>query len=108
MKSSFPVTKAVGTAASLDTSGTSVTSSAYVEFVSSTGSAASAVQLHNSGVQPLKLAIGGAGAEVDTGIVVPVGMSILVPLRVAKAARLSLKSLGGTQSSGVITVSFFA
>ncbi len=108
MKSSFPITKPVGAAAALDTSGTNVTSSAYVQLLATTTSAASAMMLHNSGAQPLKLAIGGAGSEVDTGIVIPIAVTILVPCAVGNAKRLAVKSIGGTQSSGIVTVSFYA
>lgn len=109
MKGAIAIRKAVGKPGVLDTSGTNVTSGAYVTLVTAVNMTApcSAVQLHNSGAQPLKLAAGAAGSEVDTGIVIPLGVSILIPLELKAGVRLSLESLGGTQATGIVTVTFF-
>lgn len=98
-----------GMQSALDTSSTNVTSSAYVTLLTKANSSnpCSAIQFHNSGAQPLKVATGDAGSEVDTGVVIPLGVSILIPIEVKKSTRLSLKSMGGTQSSGIVTASFF-
>ncbi len=101
------VSHPVGTPAALDTSGTNVTASAWVTLIASETYACSALLLHNSGAQPLKVATGAGGSEVELGLVLPIGVSILVPVSTEKAVRLSLKSLGATQSSGIVTVSCF-
>lgn len=97
----------VPTAASIDTSSTNITAAAYVTFVASTSYACSAILIHNPGAQPIKMAIGAAASEVDTGLVIPIGVSAFIPAQIPKAKRLSLRSLGGTQSSGIITMSCF-
>ena len=107
MKGAIALRKPVPSPAALDTSSTNVSSSAYVEFVTSTTNPCSAMQLHNSGAQPLKLATGASGHEVDTGVVIPIGVSILIPIEIAKNTRLSLRSMGSTQSSGIVTATFF-
>lgn len=104
---SIGVRRSVGVPAALDTSSTSVTSSAYVTFIASTAFACSSVQLHNSGAQPIKIAVGAAGSEVDIGEVFPIGVSILVPEIISKGVRISVKSIGGTQSSGILTWACF-
>lgn len=110
MKGAIALRNPVGAPAALDTSSTNVTSSAYVQLIAalSMTSGCSAIALHNPGAQPLKLAKGGSGSEVDTGIVLPVGAAIIIPIELAKNTRLSLKSMGGTQSTGIVTCSFLA
>lgn len=101
--------KPVGTCGFLNTSSTNVTTSAWVTIVASTGSAFSAVLVSNSGASPLKLAVGSAGNEVDTGLALhPASQGgVMVPLNLAKNLRLSLEALGATQSSGYVTICFF-
>lgn len=91
----------------LDTSSTNVTSAAWVTFIASVSKAASGILLHNPGSQPIKIGIGAAAAETELGIVIPIGVSILIPVEIAKGARVSLRSMGATQSSGIITASLF-
>jgi hypothetical protein len=91
----------------LDTSGTNVTSAAWVTFLAAASNlwACSAVQIHNTGSQPIKLGFGAAAAETETGILFPIGVSILLPVQIAKGVRLSVRSMGATQSSGFLTMS---
>ena len=110
MKSALALRKPAQALALLDTGSTSVTSSAYVTILAKASNlaACSAICVTNAGAQPLKIALGYAAAEVDTGIVIPpAAYAILLPIEIPKGVRLSLKSLGGTQSSGVVTISFF-
>lgn len=101
--------KPVGTCGFLNTASTSVTTGAWVQIVSSTASAFSAVAVSNSGASPLKLAIGAASSEVDTGIAIHPGSSgtVILPLNSKAGVRLSLEALGATQSSGYVTICFF-
>lgn len=98
-----------GSAAALDTSGTSVTNAAYVQLqaAASMTAACSAIVISNSGAQPLTLASGGAGSEVDLGIVIPpLSEGLVIPLVLKKTTRMSVKSLGGTQSSGFVSIMY--
>lgn len=107
-QSSFPAAyNSVGAPVALDTSSTNITSAAWVELVASPAYACSAVLVHNSGSQPIKVGKGAAAAEVDAGLVLPIGVSAYVPFVVKKGQRLSLRSLGATQSTGIITLSCF-
>lgn len=101
------VSHAVLTPLVLDTSGTNVTNAAYVTFSAALTNACSAIQIHNTGAQPIKLATGAAASEVDTGVIFPIGVSILVPHLLPKGVRLSVRSMGSTQSTGLLIFSCF-
>lgn len=107
MKGSVALRMAVGAPSALNTASTNVTTGAWVELAAATTFACSGLLLHNSGAQPIKLGIGAASSEVDLGIVLPVGVAILVPQVVSKGSRISVRSIGATQSSGIITMSCF-
>lgn len=91
----------------LDTSSTNVTAGAWVTFVAAASMpyACSAVQIHNTGAQPIKVGVGADASETETGILFPVGVSVLLPVQLKKSVRLAVRSLGGTQSSGLLTMS---
>lgn len=105
----YPVVQGAG--AVLDTTGTNVTAIAFFTILTKANSkkACSGVCVTNGGSQPLMLAKGDAGSEADTGIIIPPGGGqVILPIEIPASTRLSLKSLGATQTSGVVTVSFFA
>lgn len=105
---SFPgAYNTVGSPVALDTSSTNITAGAWVELVASPAWACSAVLIHNSGAQPIKVGKGAAMSEVDAGLVFPIAVSAFVPFVVKKGQRLAVRSMGGTQSSGIITLSCF-
>lgn len=91
----------------LDTSGTNVTSGAWVTFLAAASNlyACSAIQIHNTGAQPIKMGKGAAASEVETGILFPIGVSVLLPVQLPKGVRLAVRSMGSTQSSGFLTMS---
>lgn len=89
----------------LDTSSSNVTSGAWVTFSAVNPYACSAIQIHNTGAQPIKMAKGAAAAETELGILFPIGVSILLPVQLPKGVRLSVRSMGATQSSGLLTFS---
>lgn len=91
----------------LDTSSTNVTNAAWVTFVAAASMtyACSAIQIHNTGAQPIKMGKGAAASEVETGILFPIGVSILLPVQLPKGVRLAVRSMGSTQSSGLLTFS---
>lgn len=103
------VRKPVGTPFVLDTSSTNVTSGAWVTFAAANTVlyACSAVLVHNPGTQPIKVGVGAAASEAELGLVLPVGVPTLVPVETKKGVRIAVRSMGGTQSSGIITWSCF-
>lgn len=107
MKSEISLRKPVGAPAVLDTSSTNITSGAWVEMIASLQYACSGILIHNSGAQPIRVGVGAAASEVNLGLVIPIGVSILVPVELARLSRVSLRSMGSTQSSGIITLSCF-
>ena len=109
MKSTIALRVPCGAAAALDTSVTNVASNAYavLQTAANMSSAASAVYVSNSGTQPIILATGAAASEVNTGIVIPpLCQGILIPIKLNTATRMSLKSLGGTQVAGFVSIMF--
>lgn len=105
----YPVKQGAG--AVLDTTGTNVTAVAFFTILTKANASKgySAICVTNGGSQPLMLAKGDAGSEVDTGIIIPPGGGqVIMPIEIPASTRLSLKSLGATQSAGVVTVCFFA
>jgi hypothetical protein len=109
MKGAVAIRGPVGSAAAIDTSSTSIGASAYVQIVAKTSSACSAVVVSNPGAQPLKIAVGSAGHEVDNGGVIPPGaINEMIPMEIPNGSRVTLKSLIGTQSSGIVCIGFLA
>lgn len=101
------VRNSVGVPVSIDTSSTNITSAAWVTFVATTAWPCSAIMVHNQGGQPIKIGVGAAAAEVDTGTVIPIGVSILLPIVIKKGVRLSLRSIGATQATGYISLACY-
>lgn len=108
MKGALALRKPIDTPAVLDTTGTPVTSGAYITLAAKATRkhAASAILIHNPGAQPLKVATGDAGSEVDTGLVIPINAVMIIPFEAPANTRLSVESVGATQSSGIITCTF--
>lgn len=90
----------------LDTSTTNVTSSAWVQLVASMPFACSSILIQNSGSSVLQMALGGSGAEVAIGLFVP-SQAWLLPVQFGKGQRVSLKSMGATQSTGTVSMTCF-
>lgn len=112
MKGALALRKPIvqGAAAVIDTSSTNIANNAYTQLLTAAQmlKAVSAIVVTNSGSQPLQLARGAAAAETDTGIIIPPGGGQLeLPVELVAGVRLSLKSLGAAQTSGIVTVSFF-
>lgn len=101
------IRRPVGLPDAMNTATSVVTATDWNTFDSSVGYACSAVLIHNSGSQPIKMGVGVSGSVVDTGLVFPINVSALVPIIIQRGSRLSLKSLGATQNSGIITQSCF-
>ncbi len=110
MKGALALRNPVGSPAVLNTGSTNVTNAAYVELITAANRTkpCDAILIHNPGAEPLKLAQGAAGSEVDLGFVIPIAVSVIVPMNLKAGVRLAVKSLGGTQSSGIVTCTFLA
>lgn len=109
MKGALALRKPLAPSAVLDTSVTGVGSS-YVGLVT-LSQACSAVVVANTGANPMKLAIGAPGVEVENGIVIPAGgTSQILPCEIPKNTRVSVKNAASTlttQSTGIVSVMFF-
>lgn len=87
-------------------SSTNVTTSAYVEMISSLSVNASGIFIFDSSGQTLLLGVGSAGNEVVYTLVEPGGNGF-VPLFIPKGSRVALKALSATASSGYFDITFF-
>lgn len=101
------VRNGVGIPQVLDTSVSNVTSAAWVTFIASPAYACSQIQVQNTGSSPLRIGAGAAAAEVDTGSYIPASSSVTLPVLFKKGVRLSLRSLGATQSTGLVVLSCY-
>jgi multisubunit Na+/H+ antiporter MnhC subunit len=107
-----------GTYARILFSATNVTASAYVTAVSSFSKAIKGIEVFNSGINPVVLAVGAASSEVDQ-IVIPGGGSaaytvpavgpaaVFHPIAVSQGQRLSVKALNSTNSAGELIINAF-
>ena len=83
---------------------TNVTDSAYVQLDSALDENSTYAEILDTSGALLKLAIGGAGAEVDILDIIPGGNG-LIPLKLCKGQRLSVKSVDTpTVSTGQLTI----
>jgi hypothetical protein len=92
--------------ARLDFSSTSVGAASYVQLVAATANACSRLRVFFSGNSGdgIILATGAGGGEVDQLYIPPGGSDTDYMLTVAASARISLKSLNGTNSTGLIII----
>lgn len=94
--------------ARLDASTTNITNAAYVQVLASTAAAANSLYINNATGQPLVLATGAAGSEVDQIYIPAGGWSNQYNLQIAASTRVSVKSLGTTASTGNFIISALA
>lgn len=92
--------------ARIDYSGTNVTTAAYVQLLASTSNTIGAIEIFDSSGQTLLLAVGAAASEVDQIYVIPGGNG-RIPITIANGARVSLKAVTGTASTGYIDATFY-
>lgn len=93
----------------IDTSSANITASAYRDVVTAANMsyAAQAVQVTNGTSGSIYLATGASGSEALTKYVIPPGINPIIPVPLAAATRVSVKSVAGTLSSGLVTFNFF-
>jgi len=99
-------TNSVGQFVRNDYTVTSVTTAAYTQLIASTSAAYSALEIFDSSGQTLKLAIGGAGSEVDQFLIFPGGNG-RIPFTVAAGSRISIRAVSATASAGEIDINFY-
>lgn len=86
---------------------TNVTTAAYVVLDTSLNSRVSHAEIFDSSGSILKLAVGGAGAEVDVIHIVPGGNG-RIPLVLSEGQRLSIKAVDATAATGHLIINFYA
>jgi hypothetical protein len=89
-----------------DYSSVNVTTSAYTQLVSSTGSSVSRMDIFDSSGQTLVLATGAAASEVDKFYIFPGGNG-QVPISIPSGTRISIKAISANATVGEIDINFF-
>lgn len=89
-----------------DYSTNNATTSAYLQIVASTTSAASVICIFDSSGQDLVLATGAAASEVDQIEIFPGGNGC-EPMSIAASTRLSVKAKSALANSGVLLVNLY-
>lgn len=89
-----------------DYTSTAVTTAAYTQLIASTAAAYSAVEIFDSSGQTLRLAIGGAGSEVDQFLIFPGGNG-RIPYSIASGSRISIRAVSATANVGEICINFY-
>lgn len=87
-------------------SGTPVTTAAYVEIIASTTAITNRMYIQDTSGSMLILAVGAAGVEVPLVYVQAGGFGFPIDLTIAAGARVSLKALDSTASSGAFLATF--
>jgi hypothetical protein len=82
---------------------TNVTTSAYVELDAALDENSRYAEIFDSSGSLLKLAIGAAGSEVDILDIIPGGNG-LVPLKLPKGARLAIKAVDASATTGRLNI----
>lgn len=89
---------------------TPVTTSAWVEIISATDTPSSAIEIFSGSGAPIKLSTGAAGSEDSSELpyyIIPGGSSIMLPLNLAKGARISAKAMVQDADAGVMVLNLF-
>jgi hypothetical protein len=81
-----------------------VTTGAWVQLVASTAANINLLCITDQSGQAMELGVGAAASESRVFLIAP-GFSGCVPLRIASAARISVRAVSATASSGAITLS---
>lgn len=87
-----------------DNTGVTITSAAYVQLSASLPKACSAIEVQNTSSKIIKIAVGGAGAEVDKYAIAPGVNSVLIPIEIAKGARVSAKAVTADATTGALVI----
>lgn len=90
-----------------DYTGTSVTTGAYVELVSSSSADINRMSVFDSSGETLKIAVGAAASEVDQFNIFPGGNGI-VDLFIPSGSRISVRAVSATASVGELNINCFS
>lgn len=85
---------------------TNVTTSAWVELVSSMPVTTSVMEIFDSSGQTLKIGFGASGSEITQLYVFPGGNGT-IPVEVPVDTRVSIRAVTGTASSGELDINFY-
>lgn len=110
-QSSIPVAsngRSFITSARNDYSSVNVTSSAWVQLIASTGSAANGLTIFDSGGFAMELGIGAAASETRLLLIPPGGLNGAIPLAIPASSRISVRAVGtATVSAGELDLNLF-
>lgn len=86
-------------------SSNNVNTSSYFELVTSLPNSVNGLFIFDSSGQTMVLAVGGSGSEVDKYYITPGGNGF-ISLAIANGARVSIKAVSATATTGEINVTF--
>jgi hypothetical protein len=92
----------------IDMASINITNAAYVQVIASVSKQIDAVDVFSANGQPVFLAVGGAGAEVNQIAIIPGGQSSPIPVKIAAGSRISLKSAGANLTSGYFILNAYS
>lgn len=99
-----PTGRSYADSARNDYSSVNVTTSAWVELITSTAGDINLLYVFDSSGQTLELGVGGSGSEARKLIIPPGGCDGGIPLHIASGSRISVKAISATASSGEINI----
>lgn len=88
-----------------DYSSGNVTTGAWTQLVASLSDSVNEIEIFDSSGQTMELGIGGAGVEARTLIIMKGGNG-KIPLYLPSGARISVRAISGTASTGEICINF--
>jgi len=89
-------------------SSTNVTAGAWVELDAALNEHSSYAEINNTSTSILKLAIGGSGAEVEIPMyIMPSGGNGRIPFWLPKGARLAVRAVDATASTGFLIINLW-
>lgn len=106
MKGFVAVRGTVGTPINNDNTGTTITSGAYVQLTASLSAACSAIEVQNTSTKIIQIAVGGSGAEVVKYVIAPGVNSVIIPIEIKKASRLTAKAVTADATTGALVINF--
>ena len=92
----------------IDMASTNITNAAYVQVIASVGKQVDAIDVFSGNGQPVFIAIGGAGAEINQIAVIPGGQAGPIPIKIPIGSRISLKSAGSNLTSGIFILNAYS
>jgi hypothetical protein len=92
----------------IDMASINITNAAYVQVIASTGKQIDAIDVFSGNGQPVFIAIGGAGSEINQIAVIPGGQAGSIPVKFPAGSRISLKSAGSNITSGLFILNAYS